>query len=110
MVAKLAAAVSWIALIALSLTRTPVPDPPLGSHCSCERGICPLDSNGRRCSCGCAKRADAQPVQQLDAKVGVIVLTNADGSRADNFAFEVAEFYLTAAKGPTLRVESATKN
>ena len=71
MVAKLAAAVSWIALIALSLARTPVPDPPLGSHCSCERGICPLDSNGRRCSCGCAKRADAQPVQQLDAKVGV---------------------------------------
>jgi hypothetical protein len=38
MVAKLAAAVSWIALIALSLARTPVPDPPLGSHCSCERG------------------------------------------------------------------------
>ena len=71
MVAKLAATVSWIALIALSLARTPVPDPPLGSHCSCERGICPLDSNGRRCSCGCAKRADAQPVQQLDAKVGV---------------------------------------
>ena len=71
MVAKLAAAVSWIALIALSLARTPVPDPPLGSHCSCERGICPLDSNGRRCSCGCAKRADAQPVQQLDAKAGV---------------------------------------
>jgi len=71
MVAKLAAAVSWIALIALSLARTPVPDPPLGAHCSCERGICPLDSNGRRCSCGCAKRADAQPVQQLDAKAGV---------------------------------------
>jgi len=66
MVAKLAAAVSWIALIALSLARTPVPDPPLGSHCSCERGICPLDSNGRRCSCGCAKRADAQAVQRLE--------------------------------------------
>ena len=67
MVAKLAAAVSWIALIALSLARTPVPDPPLGSHCACERGTCPLDANGRSCSCGCAKRADAQPLQRLDA-------------------------------------------
>ena len=45
----------------------PALDPPLGSHCACERGICPLDSNGRRCSCGCAKKADAQPLQRLDA-------------------------------------------
>ena len=81
MVAKLAAAVSWIALIALSLARTPVPDPPLGSHCSCERGICPLDSNGRRCSCGCAKRADAQPVQQLDAKAAQILNANRASAR-----------------------------
>jgi choice-of-anchor B domain-containing protein len=44
----------------------PVPDPPLGNHCACNGGICPLDANGRRCSCGCAQRADTQRVQQLD--------------------------------------------
>jgi choice-of-anchor B domain-containing protein len=43
----------------------PVQDPPLGSHCDCAGGICPLDANGRRCSCGCARKADAQPMQQL---------------------------------------------
>ena len=42
-------------------------DPPRGSHCDCNQGLCPLDSNGRGCSCGCAKRADAQPVARLDA-------------------------------------------
>jgi hypothetical protein len=45
----------------------PVPDPPRGAHCDCDRGICPLDSNGRRCSCGCALKADAQSVQQFDS-------------------------------------------
>ncbi len=49
----------------------PVPDPPLGSHCACDRGICPLDSNGRRCSCGCALKADAQPLQPLDSLLDV---------------------------------------
>jgi choice-of-anchor B domain-containing protein len=44
----------------------PVPDPPLGNHCACSNGICPLDANGRRCSCGCAHRADTQRVQQLE--------------------------------------------
>ena len=39
----------------------------------------------------------------------MIVLTNADGVRADNIAFRVAEIYLTAAKGPRPRVESATR-
>src|SRR5262245_14796581 len=48
-----------------------VPDPPLGSHCACERGICPLDANGRRCSCGCALKADAQPLQALDRLLDV---------------------------------------
>jgi choice-of-anchor B domain-containing protein len=43
-------------------------DPPRGPHCDCDRGICPLDSNGRRCSCGCAKREDAQPVARLDVQ------------------------------------------
>jgi choice-of-anchor B domain-containing protein len=49
----------------------PVPDPPLGSHCACAGGICPLDSNGRRCSCGCAQKADAQPMMRLEADAGV---------------------------------------
>jgi choice-of-anchor B domain-containing protein len=89
MLTKLTAVAAGIALaavlsfaVALVLLRTPsavafaqvvglsVPDPPLGAHCSCERGICPLDSNGRRCSCGCARRADAQPVQQLSPVSG----------------------------------------
>jgi len=84
MQAKLAAAAAGIALaavlsfaVALVVLRlpsavalaqvigVPLPDPPLGAHCACERGICPLDANGRRCSCGCAKRADAQQVQRL---------------------------------------------
>lgn len=43
-------------------------DPPRGSHCDCARGICPLDANGRRCSCGCAKRADVQPPARLEAQ------------------------------------------
>jgi choice-of-anchor B domain-containing protein len=54
---------------ALALARAagiPVPDPPRGSHCACAGGICPLDANGRACSCGCAKKADAQPLEQLE--------------------------------------------
>ncbi len=43
-------------------------DPPRGSHCDCANGICPLDANGRRCSCGCAIKADAQPVARLAAQ------------------------------------------
>jgi choice-of-anchor B domain-containing protein len=55
---------------ALALARVvgiPVPDPPRGAHCACAGGICPLDANGRPCSCGCALKADAQSVQPLDA-------------------------------------------
>jgi choice-of-anchor B domain-containing protein len=48
-----------------------VPDPPLGSHCACSGGACPLDSNGRPCSCGCALRADAQPLRPLAPVLGV---------------------------------------
>ena len=77
-----AAAIAVIALFAgavVSIVRSPalvaaaravgipVPDPPHGSHCNCDRGICPLDSNGRRCSCGCALKTDALPIQQLDS-------------------------------------------
>ena len=57
---------------ALALARAagiPVQDPPLGSHCDCAGGICPLDANGRRCSCGCSRKTDAQPLQQLGALV-----------------------------------------
>jgi choice-of-anchor B domain-containing protein len=97
--AKLAAVAAWIALFAtlsivvpllvyrfppaVALAQVigiPVPDPPLGSHCSCERGICPLDSNGRRCSCGCAKRVDAQPLQKLDSLIGVACTDGMAGS------------------------------
>jgi choice-of-anchor B domain-containing protein len=63
--------VSWVMHSPATLAQAggagiPVPDPPLGSHCTCDRGICPLDSNGRPCSCGCALKADAQPLQRLD--------------------------------------------
>ncbi|HEY7184981.1 MAG TPA: choice-of-anchor B family protein [Vicinamibacterales bacterium] len=43
-------------------------DPPRGSHCDCATGVCPLDANGRRCSCGCSLRADAQPSARLAAQ------------------------------------------
>jgi choice-of-anchor B domain-containing protein len=74
--ALLAAAVAWIvrspAVVALARAAgIPVPDPPRGAHCDCDRGICPLDANGRRCSCGCALKADAQPVRPLDAVLDV---------------------------------------
>ena len=61
---------AFVAVMAVSLVGSPVPfvDPPRGSHCDCARGICPLDSNGRGCSCGCALRADAQPVARLEAQ------------------------------------------
>jgi choice-of-anchor B domain-containing protein len=70
--ALLAAAVASIvrapAIVALARAAgIPVSDPPRGAHCDCNRGICPLDSNGRRCSCGCALEADAQPVRQLES-------------------------------------------
>ncbi len=67
---KLLMVAAFVAVMAVSLVGSPVPfvDPPRGSHCDCARGICPLDSNGRGCSCGCALRADAQPVARLEAQ------------------------------------------
>jgi len=64
-----------IATVAVLLTLTAVSavadrsytDPPRGSHCDCNGGICPLDSNGRTCSCGCATRADVQAPARLAA-------------------------------------------
>jgi choice-of-anchor B domain-containing protein len=71
MIAITLAVHSPAALALAQIIRIPTPDPPLGSHCACNTGICPLDSNGRRCSCGCALKADAQPLQQLDPLVDV---------------------------------------
>ena len=67
---KLATIAALNFLMAVSLVGSPVPftDPPRGSHCDCARGICPLDANGRGCSCGCALRGDAQPMARLAAQ------------------------------------------
>src|SRR5687768_14185860 len=50
----------------------PFSDPPLGSHCACSGSACPLDANGRGCSCGCSLKADAVPLQRLDAQTDFI--------------------------------------
>jgi choice-of-anchor B domain-containing protein len=42
-------------------------DPPLGPHCECSGAICPLGPNGRACSCGCARKADARPAETGEA-------------------------------------------
>ena len=64
--------VAFIAVMAVSLAGSRVAvDPPRGSHCDCAGGLCPLDSNGRSCSCGCAKRADAQPAARLESQPAV---------------------------------------
>ena len=59
--------VAFVVVLGVSLVGSPRPfvDPPRGAHCDCAGGVCPLDSNGRRCSCGCAKRADVQPSAQI---------------------------------------------
>jgi choice-of-anchor B domain-containing protein len=55
-------------------------DPPRGSHCDCASGVCPVDSNGRGCSCGCALKADAQPVARLAAQAGITCTDGMAGS------------------------------
>jgi choice-of-anchor B domain-containing protein len=64
---KLAMIVASLAVMAVSAagSRTAYVDPPRGAHCDCDRGVCPLDANGRRCSCGCSQRADAQPPSSI---------------------------------------------
>jgi choice-of-anchor B domain-containing protein len=47
-------------------------DPPRGSHCDCGNGVCPLDANGRGCSCGCALRADASQPTRLAAQAATV--------------------------------------
>lgn len=76
--AKSTAFVAGIAFIAAAggalaagVVRIPFIDPPLGSHCACSGGACPLDANGRRCSCGCSLKVDAQPLQRLDSLLDV---------------------------------------
>jgi choice-of-anchor B domain-containing protein len=49
--------------------RLPFRDPPYGTHCACRGATCPLDENGRRCSCGCSVRADAQPLEKAKSLV-----------------------------------------
>ncbi len=74
-----AAGIAVVAIAAPIVVRSPIAvalaqaggilfrDPPETPHCTCRGGSCPLDSNGRRCSCGCSVRADRQPVQRLDS-------------------------------------------
>ncbi len=60
-------AVLLLALVQPGTGQSPAPEPPLADHCACTDGVCPLRSNGRGCSCGCAFTADAQPIQSLKA-------------------------------------------
>lgn len=57
------------------------PEPSLDAHCSCANGVCPINSNGRACSCGCALRADAQPVLSLKP----LALQECRGGRAAEY-------------------------
>ena len=67
MPARVATIAALLALTAVSaVADRSYTDPPRGSHCDCNGGLCPLDANGRSCSCGCAKRADAQPPARLE--------------------------------------------
>ena len=74
---KLATVAAAIALVVVTTAAgPPFSDPPLGNHCACNRGVCPLDANGRRCSCGCSLRVDAQPLKRLD---GFLDITCSEG-------------------------------
>jgi choice-of-anchor B domain-containing protein len=69
MPARAATIAAFLALTAVAtIADRSYSDPPRGAHCDCDRGICPLDAYGRRCSCGCAKRADAQPAVKLESR------------------------------------------
>jgi choice-of-anchor B domain-containing protein len=70
LVASIAVLSAAGAALLANVARIPFSDPPLGSHCACNGTACPLDANGRRCSCGCARQFDAQPpVRTLDSLV-----------------------------------------
>lgn len=53
-------------VLAIAALTVPAPDPPSGPHCDCDSSVCRLDKYGRACSCGCAMRADLQPLQDLE--------------------------------------------
>jgi choice-of-anchor B domain-containing protein len=63
--------ISAIAAAAVTAAGVLYPDPPFNSHCACNGRACPLDAYGRRCSCGCSLKVDAQPVQRLNAVTGI---------------------------------------
>ena len=66
MFVRAATVAALLALTAASaIADRPYTDPPRGSHCDCNGGICPLDANGRKCSCGCATRADVRAPVRL---------------------------------------------
>src|SRR5262245_25572855 len=46
----------------------PPPGDGSSDHCECRGGICPIGANGRGCSCGCLRKADAQAAQPLAAE------------------------------------------
>ena len=54
------------AAVLANAVRIPFSDPPLGNHCACNGAACPVDSNGRRCSCGCSVKADALSPRRLE--------------------------------------------
>ena len=77
---KLATVAAAIGLVVVtSAAGPPFSDPPLGSHCACNRGVCPLDSNGRRCSCGCSLKVDAQPLKRLDGSLDITCMEGVAG-------------------------------
>jgi len=64
---RIATVAALLALTAVSaVADRSFTDPPRGSHCDCNSGLCPLDANGRKCSCGCATRADVQTPARLE--------------------------------------------
>lgn len=77
---SLRALVLAVAVAASQWEGTPTPEPPAGSHCACDAGVCPLDSNGRACSCGCGQRADRQLVQALAAVLDAPCVNGMAGS------------------------------
>src|SRR3989441_5785971 len=61
-------AVLWHArLDVISGQLVTAPEPPGGSHCACDGGICRIDANGRACSCGCAKKRSEEHTSELQS-------------------------------------------
>jgi hypothetical protein len=88
----------------------PFSDPPLSSHCACSGGACPLDANGRRCSCGCARAVDTQPLSRLDSLLDTACTDGAAGpypcNEIDLMAFLPAR---RRTSGSTIGLESVKR-